>query len=121
LLINLGRAEEERFQLSDPAFGGRVLKSPGASLRFIKKLLGKVKRGLAPFGIGLSLLSQLVMLSLALLSQKTPVKAQEFQGFFDLPVTAPDSNPFDRSPNLLHGTAPPLTTSRCISVSLYLG
>jgi hypothetical protein len=37
LLINLGEAEDQRFELSEPA--GRVFKSPGASLRFIKKRL----------------------------------------------------------------------------------
>jgi len=35
LLINLGAAEDQRFQLFEPE--GRVLESPGANLRFIKK------------------------------------------------------------------------------------
>ena len=35
LVINLGKAEDVRFQLFEP--GGRVLESPGASHRFIKK------------------------------------------------------------------------------------
>jgi len=42
LLINLRRVEDKRFQLLEPE--GRVLKSPGASLRFIKNPLGKAKR-----------------------------------------------------------------------------
>jgi hypothetical protein len=35
LFINLGEVKEERFQLFEPE--GRVLESPGTSLRFIKK------------------------------------------------------------------------------------
>jgi hypothetical protein len=35
LFINLGEVEEKRFQLFEPE--GRVLESPGTSLRFIKK------------------------------------------------------------------------------------
>jgi len=35
LFINLGELKEKRFQLFEPE--GRVLESPGASLRFIKK------------------------------------------------------------------------------------
>jgi hypothetical protein len=35
LRINLGEAEDQRFELFEPE--GRVFKSPGASLRFIKK------------------------------------------------------------------------------------
>jgi hypothetical protein len=35
LPINLGAAEDQRFELFEPE--GRVFKSPGASLRFIKK------------------------------------------------------------------------------------
>jgi hypothetical protein len=35
LFINLGEAEDQRFQLFEPE--GRVLTSPGASLRLIKK------------------------------------------------------------------------------------
>jgi hypothetical protein len=35
LLINLGEVKEKRFQLFEPE--GRVLESPGTSLRFIKK------------------------------------------------------------------------------------
>ena len=35
LLINLGEAKDQRFQLVEPE--GRVLESPGASPRFIKK------------------------------------------------------------------------------------
>jgi len=42
LLINLRRAEDKRFQLFEPE--GRVLESSEASLRFIKKPLGKAKR-----------------------------------------------------------------------------
>ena len=43
LLINLGEAENKRFELFEP--GGRVLKSPGASLRFIKKLFIQSEKG----------------------------------------------------------------------------
>jgi hypothetical protein len=35
LSINLGEVKEKRFQLFEPE--GRVLESPGTSLRFIKK------------------------------------------------------------------------------------
>jgi hypothetical protein len=35
LFINLGEVKEKRFQLFEPE--GRVLESPGTSLRFIKK------------------------------------------------------------------------------------
>jgi hypothetical protein len=35
LIINLGELEKERFQLFEPE--GRVLESPGTSLRYIKK------------------------------------------------------------------------------------
>jgi hypothetical protein len=35
LSINLGEVKEKRFQLFEPE--GRVLESPGSSLRFIKK------------------------------------------------------------------------------------
>jgi hypothetical protein len=35
LFINLGEVKEKRFQLLEPE--GRVLESPGTSLRFIKK------------------------------------------------------------------------------------
>jgi len=42
LLINLGEAEDQRFHLFEPKW--RVLKSPGAELRFIKKRFGKEKR-----------------------------------------------------------------------------
>jgi hypothetical protein len=35
LLLNLGEVKEMRFQLFEPE--GRVLESPGTSLRFIKK------------------------------------------------------------------------------------
>jgi len=43
LPINLGEAEDQRFQLFEPE--GRVLKSPGASLRFIKKRLRQSEKG----------------------------------------------------------------------------
>jgi hypothetical protein len=43
LLINLGEAEDQRFQLLEPE--GRVLKSPGASLRFIKKRFRPSEKG----------------------------------------------------------------------------
>jgi hypothetical protein len=43
LLINLGAAEEKRFQLFEPK--GRVLKSTGASHRFIKKRFGQSEKG----------------------------------------------------------------------------
>jgi len=43
LAINLGEAEDQRFQLLEPE--GRVLKSPGASLRFIKKRLRQSEKG----------------------------------------------------------------------------
>ena len=42
MLKNLGEATGERFQLSEPE--GRVLKSPGASLRFFKKRDLEAKR-----------------------------------------------------------------------------
>jgi len=41
LIINLGEEEDKRCQLLEPK--GRVLKSPGASLRFIKNGLDKRK------------------------------------------------------------------------------
>jgi hypothetical protein len=44
LLINLCEAEDQRFQLFEPE--GRVLESPGASLRFIKNVLDQAKRDL---------------------------------------------------------------------------
>jgi hypothetical protein len=43
LLINLGEAEDQRFELLEPK--GRVFKSPGASLRFIKKLFRTSEKG----------------------------------------------------------------------------
>jgi hypothetical protein len=43
VLINLGEAEDKRFQLFEPE--GRVLKSPGASLRFIKKRFQTSEKG----------------------------------------------------------------------------
>jgi hypothetical protein len=43
LLINLGEAEDKRFQLFEPE--GRVLKSLGASLRFIKKRFRQSEKG----------------------------------------------------------------------------
>jgi len=43
LLINLGAAEDQRFGLFEPE--GRVLKSPGARLRFIKKRFGPSEKG----------------------------------------------------------------------------
>jgi hypothetical protein len=43
LLINLGEAEDKRFQLFEPK--GRVLKSPGASLKFIKKRFRQSEKG----------------------------------------------------------------------------
>ena len=43
VLINLGEAEDKRFQLFEPY--GRVLKAPGASLRFIKKRFQTSKKG----------------------------------------------------------------------------
>jgi hypothetical protein len=43
LLINLGTAEEQRYQLFEPE--GRVLISPGASLRFIKKRFRTSEKG----------------------------------------------------------------------------
>jgi hypothetical protein len=36
--MNLGEVKEKRFQLLEPE--GRVLESPGTSLRFIKKCFG---------------------------------------------------------------------------------
>jgi hypothetical protein len=44
LLINLGEAEDKRFQLFEPI--GRVLKSPEASLRFIKKCFQTKRKGI---------------------------------------------------------------------------
>jgi hypothetical protein len=41
---NLGEVEDKRCQLFEPE--GQVLKSPGASLRFIKNVLDKAKRDL---------------------------------------------------------------------------
>ena len=43
VLINLSEAEDKRFQLFEPE--GRVLKSPGASLRFIKKRFQASEKG----------------------------------------------------------------------------
>jgi len=43
LLINLGEAEDERFELFEP--GGRVFKSPGASLRFVKRRFRQSEKG----------------------------------------------------------------------------
>jgi hypothetical protein len=43
LLINLGVAEDKRYQLLEPE--GRVLISPGASLRFIKKRFRTSEKG----------------------------------------------------------------------------
>jgi hypothetical protein len=43
LLINLGETEDKRFQLFEPE--GRVLKSPGASLKFIKKRFRQSEKG----------------------------------------------------------------------------
>jgi hypothetical protein len=43
VLINLSEAEDMRFQLFEPE--GRVLKSPGASLRFIKKRFQTSEKG----------------------------------------------------------------------------
>ena len=43
VLINLGEAEDKRFQLLEPK--RRVLKSPGASLRFIKKRFQTSEKG----------------------------------------------------------------------------
>ena len=43
MLINLGEEEDKRFQLFEPE--GRVLKSPGASLRFIKKRFQTSEKG----------------------------------------------------------------------------
>jgi hypothetical protein len=43
LRINLGEAEDQRFELFEPE--GRVFKSPGASLRFIKKRFRQSEKG----------------------------------------------------------------------------
>jgi hypothetical protein len=43
LLINLGEAEDAQYQLFEPE--GRVLISPGASLRFIKKRFRTGEKG----------------------------------------------------------------------------
>jgi hypothetical protein len=43
LFINLGEAKGERCQLSEPA--GRVLTSPGASLRLIRKRFRTSEKG----------------------------------------------------------------------------
>jgi hypothetical protein len=43
LLTNLGEAENKRYQLFEPE--GRVLISPGASLRFIKKRFRTSEKG----------------------------------------------------------------------------
>jgi hypothetical protein len=43
LRINLGAAEDQRFELFEPE--GRVFKSPGASLRFIKKRFRPSEKG----------------------------------------------------------------------------
>jgi len=54
LVINLGEAEDQRFQRV--RFKGQVLKSPEANLRFIKNCFRQIKRdsdnkrqGLSPF------------------------------------------------------------------------
>jgi hypothetical protein len=43
LLINFGEAQDKRYQLFEPE--GRVLISPGASLRFIKKRFRTSEKG----------------------------------------------------------------------------
>jgi hypothetical protein len=43
LLINLGEAKDQRFQLVEPE--GRVLGSPGATLRFVKKRFRQSEKG----------------------------------------------------------------------------
>jgi hypothetical protein len=43
LPINLGATEDQRFKLFEPE--GRVFKSPGASLRFIKKRFRPSEKG----------------------------------------------------------------------------
>jgi hypothetical protein len=43
LRINLGEAEDQRFELFEPE--GRVFNSPGASLRFIKKRFRPSEKG----------------------------------------------------------------------------
>jgi len=43
LQINLGEAEDQCFQLFEPEM--RVLKAPGASLRFIKKRFRQSEKG----------------------------------------------------------------------------
>jgi hypothetical protein len=43
VLINLGEEEDKRFKLFEPK--RRVLKSPGASLRFIKKRFQTSEKG----------------------------------------------------------------------------
>jgi hypothetical protein len=43
LLINLGAAEDQQFELFEPE--GRVFKSPGASLSFIKKHFRPSEKG----------------------------------------------------------------------------
>jgi hypothetical protein len=43
LLINLGAAEDQQFELFEPE--GRVFKSPVASLRFIKKRFRPSEKG----------------------------------------------------------------------------
>jgi len=45
LVINLGEAEEKRFQLFEPE--GRVLETPGANLKFIEKCCRQVKMNLS--------------------------------------------------------------------------
>jgi hypothetical protein len=45
LSINLGEAEDQRCQLFEP--GGRVLTSPGASLRLVKKRFRTSEKGFA--------------------------------------------------------------------------
>ena len=52
LLINLGAAEDQRFELFEPE--GRVFKSPKASLRFIKKRFRQSEKGFGqqPVDIG---------------------------------------------------------------------
>jgi len=44
LFINLGEVKEKRFRLFEPE--GRVLESPGTSLRFIKKVSEPAKNDL---------------------------------------------------------------------------
>jgi len=43
--MNLGEAEDQRFQLSESAGGGRVLKAPEASRRVHQKRFRQAKKG----------------------------------------------------------------------------